>query len=213
MKKLLLSLTLVAGLVASALAQSPVKFGVKAGVAFPNMSISAGGLSVGFDSRTSFYVGGTADFAISNIISIQPGLTFISKGTKFNGDDFELEDISTGSNSATLNLSYIEIPVNLLANFKAGNAGKVFFGGGPYYAFAVDAYAKSGGVKESIDFDEDGFKRGDFGVNFLGGFQFNNRLNIHAGYGLGISSVVDQEEEIDFKFKNKVFTIGLGFTF
>ncbi|RZK57481.1 MAG: PorT family protein [Pedobacter sp.] len=212
MKKLLLSLALVAGLSAAALAQSPVKFGVKAGLALPNMSISAGGISVGFDSRASFYVGGTADFSISNTFSIQPGLTFISKGTKFNGDDFELEDISTGSNSATLNLSYIEIPVNLLANFKAGS-GKVFFGAGPYYAFAVDAYAKSGGIKETIDFDEDGFKRGDFGINFLGGFQFYKGLNVHAGYGLGISSVVDNEEEIDFKFKNKVFTVGLGYTF
>jgi len=213
MKKLLLTLTLVAGLIASAVAQSPVKFGVKAGLALPNMSISAGGLSVAFDSRTSFYVGGTADIAISNIFSVQPGLTFISKGTKFNGEDFDFEDISAGENSATLNFSYIEIPVNLLANFKAGNVGKVFFGGGPYYAFAIDAYAKSGKVKEDIDFDEDGFKRGDFGVNFLGGFQFNNRLNIHAGYGLGISSVIDDQEEIDVKFKNKVFTVGLGFTF
>ncbi|TCC92129.1 PorT family protein [Pedobacter frigiditerrae] len=212
MKKLLLSLTLVAGLSIAALAQEPVKFGVKAGVAFPSMSISTSGISVGFDSRTSFYVGGTADFAISNVISIQPGLTFISKGTKFNGDDFDFEDVSTGSNSATLNFSYIEIPVNLLANFKVG-AGKVFFGGGPYYAFAVDAYGKSGGIKEDVDFDEDGFKRGDFGVNFLGGFQFYKGLNVHAGYGLGISSVIDDQEEIDVKFKNKVFTVGLGFTF
>ncbi|WP_316783124.1 porin family protein [Pedobacter frigiditerrae] len=212
MKKLLLSLTLVVGLGAAALAQSPVKFGVKAGLALPNMSISAGGISVAFDSRTSFYVGGTADFSISNTLSVQPGLTFISKGTKFSGDDFDFGDISTGSTSATLNFSYVEIPVNLLANFKVG-AGKVFFGGGPYYAFAVDAYGKSGGVKEDVDFDEDGFKRGDFGVNFLGGFQFYKGLNVHAGYGLGISSVIDDQEEVDVKFKNKVFTVGLGFTF
>jgi hypothetical protein len=82
MKKLLLSLALVAGLSTAVLAQNPVKLGLKAGLAFPNMSISAGGLSIAFDSRTSFYVGGTADFAISNVFSVQPGLTFVSKGTK-----------------------------------------------------------------------------------------------------------------------------------
>jgi hypothetical protein len=47
----------------------------------------------------------------------------------------------------------------------------------------------------------------------LGGFQFNNRLNVHAGYGLGLSSVIDDQEQMDVKFKNKVFTVGLGFTF
>lgn len=213
MKKLLLSLALVAGLSTAVLAQNPVKLGLKAGLAFPNMSISAGGLSIAFDSRTSFYVGGTADFAISDVFSVQPGLTFVSKGTKFSGDEFELGDISADADAATLNFSYVEIPVNLLANFKVANAGKVFFGGGPYYAFAVDAFAKSGSLKEDVDFEEDGFKRGDFGVNFLGGFQFNNRLNIHAGYGLGLSSVIDDQEQMDVKFKNKVFTVGLGFTF
>lgn len=213
MKRLLLSLALVAGLSTAVLAQNPVKLGLKAGLAFPNMSISTGGLSIAFDSRTSFYVGGTADFAISDVFSVQPGLTFVSKGTKFSGDEFELGDISADADAVTLNFSYVEIPVNLLANFKVANAGKVFFGGGPYYAFAVDAFTKSGSFKEDVDFEDDGFKRGDFGVNFLGGFQFNNRLNIHAGYGLGLSSVIDDQEQMDVKFKNKVFTVGLGFTF
>ncbi|MFA6276092.1 MAG: porin family protein [Pedobacter sp.] len=214
MKKLVLSLILIAGLSTAVLAQTPVKFGVKAGITFSSMTLSTMGVSASFDSRTSFYVGGTADIPISTIFSVQPGLTLINKGMKVNGGGFDFSGGAVSADeSGTISSMYIEVPVNLLANFKAGS-GKVFFGAGPYYAFAVDAYAKSGGVKEDIEIgsSEDDFKRSDFGINFLGGYQLN-RVNIHAGYGLGLSSVVPDQQGLDIKFKNKVFSVGLGFTF
>ncbi|MFD0941864.1 porin family protein [Pedobacter boryungensis] len=214
MKKLVLSLTLIAGLSTAVLAQTPVKFGLKAGVTFSNMTLSTMGVSASFDSKTSFYVGGTADIPVSNIFSVQPGLTLVNKGTKVNGGDFNFDGSTVNSDaSGTINAMYIEVPVNLLANFAAGS-GKVFFGAGPYYAFAVDAYAKSGGIKQDIEIgsDEDNFKRSEFGLNFLAGYQLN-RVNIHAGYGLGLSSVIPDQEGLDMKFKNKVFSVGLGFTF
>lgn len=100
------------------------------------MTISSGSTSVSFDAKTSYYVGGTAEFVLSDVISIQPGLTFINKGTKLaSGDiDFEDDDIAV-TDEATLNFKYLELPVNLLANFKLGNAGKVFLGAGPYFAY------------------------------------------------------------------------------
>lgn len=216
MKKTLLSLLMLAGIgyAASAQTSKPVTFGVKAGVAFPSMSISAGGTSIGFDSKTSFYVGGTAEFALSDIISIQPGLSFIGKGSKLGGETFDFEESDLTNESATLNLNYLELPVNVLANFKVNNAGKVFIGAGPYFAYALSGNVKYGSEKEIIEFDSnDGIKRGEFGLNFLAGFQFNNKLNIHAGYGLGLSSVIDEPSEVDVKFKNKVFSVGLGYSF
>jgi len=218
MKKLVLSLLTVAALSTAALAQSskPVKFGLKAGVAFPNMTISSGSTSVSFDTKTSFYVGGTAEFAISDIISIQPGLTFISKGTKFNSNSFAFEDGDFGSGEkVTLNFNYLELPVNLLANFKLNGSGKIFVGAGPYFAYALNANGKYGSIKEDIKFGENDseFKRTDFGLNFLAGYQLNNGLNIHAGYGLGLSSIADPDISDEVTFKNKVFTVGLGFSF
>jgi hypothetical protein len=214
MKKLMLSLSLVTGLGLTATAQNPVKFGVKAGVTFPNMTVSAMGTSISFDSKTSFYAGATADIPVSNIFSVQPGLILNNKGTKINsGFDFSEGSISTNG-SGTLNFMYIEVPVNLIANLSVGNSGKVFLGAGPYYAMAIDAYAKYAGVKEDIEIGsgDENFKRSDFGLNFLAGYQLNNGLNIHAGYGLGLSSVIP-DQEIDMKLKNKAFSIGLGFTF
>jgi opacity protein-like surface antigen len=218
MKKLVLSLLTVAGLSLAASAQTnkPVTFGIKAGIAFPSMTISSGSASVSFDSKTSFYVGGIADIAVSDVISIQPGLTFINKGTKLNGSSIDFEEDEFGTTEeATLNFKYLELPVNVVANFKLGGSGKLFIGAGPYFAYALSANGKIGSVKEDIKFGEteSEFKRSDFGLNFLAGYQLVNGFNIHAGYGLGLSSIVDQDISEDITFKNKVFSVGVGFSF
>jgi opacity protein-like surface antigen len=213
MKKILLLLTLAAGLNVAVNAQDkPVSFGVKAGVAFPNISFSAMGTSVSLDAKTTFYVGAVADVKVSSMFSVQPGLTFMSKGTK-SGDAFSEEEGSDLSGS--INISYLELPVNLVANFNAG-AGKFFVGAGPYAAYALSGNGKAGGVKEDMPFgSNDGeFKRFDFGLNFLAGYQLTNGLNIHAGYGLGLGKIMNDESSgVDLAVKNKVFSVGLGFMF
>ncbi|WP_113662885.1 porin family protein [Pedobacter nanyangensis] len=216
MKKILLLLTLAAGLNVVANAQDkPVSFGVKAGVAFPNLKFSAMGMSVSADAKTTFYVGGVADIKVSNIFSVQPGLTFMSKGTKSGGDVFAAEDMEVETESVSINVSYLELPVNLLANFNAGS-GKFFVGAGPYAAYALSGNTKVGGSKEDITFGsgDDDMKRFDFGVNFLTGYQLNNGLNIHAGYGLGLGNLAnDNNSGFNASAKNKVFSVGLGFMF
>lgn len=213
MKKILLLLTLAAGLNLAANAQDkPVSFGIKAGVAFPNLTFSAMGTSVSLDSKTTFYVGGIADIKVSNMFSVQPGLTFMSKGTK-SGDAFFGEEGSDLSGS--INISYLELPVNLVANFDAGS-GKFFVGAGPYAAYALSGNGKAGDTKEDMPFgSNDGeFKRFDFGLNFLAGYQLTNGLNFHAGYGLGLGKIVNDENSgVNLATKNKVFSVGVGFNF
>jgi len=215
MKKLLLSLALVTGLSAIALAQEPVKFGVKAGLALPSQTTSAMGLSISTSSKTSFYVGAVADISLSPIFSLQPGLTYVGKGGKVDfsemAEEAGLEPGDFEELKQTINFSYLELPVNLVANFNAGT-GKVFVGAGPYAAYALSGNAKAGDLKEDAEFGsgEDQVKRMDFGINFLGGYQLSNGLNIHAGYGLGLSNL---ENNSNTATKNRVFSFGLGFMF
>lgn len=221
MKKILLLLTLAAGLNFAANAQDkPVSFGVKAGLALPSQTTSAMGISVSTSTKTSFYVGALANIGISPIFSVQPGLTYVNKGGKidfsemideagFDPDDFD------GTQKATFNFSYLELPVNLVANFNAGE-GKVFVGAGPYLGYALSGNAKVGSISEDAEFGsgEDQVKRMEFGVNFLGGYQLNNGLNLHVGYGLGLSNLSnDNSSGIKSTTKNKVFSVGLGFNF
>ncbi len=206
MKKIVLLLTLAAGLSVAVNAQDkPVSFGVKAGIAFPNLVYSASGLSASADAKTSFYVGGIADVKVSPIFSVQPGLTFMNKGTKSDALDA----------GASINFSYLELPVNLIANFNAG-PGKFFIGAGPYAAYALSGNSKADGVKEDAEFGsgEEQVKRMDFGVNFLTGYKLTNGLNLHAGYGLGLNNLSNiSEDGMTLKVKNRVFSVGLGFNF
>lgn len=208
MKKFLLSLMIAGAGLAVKAQESGVKFGVKAGVTFPTMSISGDSEGIA-KSTTGFYVGGTADFGLGGMFSLQPGLTLSNKGFKF----------SEEGGSLTTNLMYIEIPVNALVNFPVGD-GKVFVGAGPYYGMAISGKHKLKGTDEGtsvsvstdVEFGDDGtFKRGDFGVNFLAGYQLGNGFNIHAGYGLGLSNVARNSG--DETAKNRVLSVGLGFSF
>lgn len=220
MKKLLLSLTILTAMGLTASAQtSPVKFGVKAGATFSNMSFSGSGVSETGKLNTSFYVGGTVDIPVSDMFSVQPGLLYIGKGTKDSGDFSELGENAEGKAEATINPFYLEIPLNIVANFESGS-GKFFVGAGPYYAIGVAGKVKVKGisgstsveVKDDIEYgDGKAFKRGDFGVNLLTGYQLNNGFNIHAGYGLGLSNIINADGE--GKAKNRVLSVGVGFSF
>lgn len=222
MKKFLLSLMIAGAGLAVKAQESGVKFGVKAGVTFPTLSYSSD-LEEGIKNKanTSFYVGGTVDIPVGGMFSIQPGLTFLGKGDKQeasvagDGDSFSFK--------GSTRLMYIELPVNAVVSFAVGE-GKVFVGAGPYYGMAISGKSKVetkmtiDGVTESeeisadADFGKDGdTKRGDFGLNFLAGYQLGSGVNIHAGYGLGLSNI--SKNSGDFKVKNNVFSVGVGFSF
>lgn len=215
-KLLFLSLTLCS-LSQLAFAQDkPIKFGVKAGLNLPTISISgdeADDYKDYLKSVTSFYVGANVDFAISELISIQPGVTLSGKG-------YQLKEEEDGASyTDKTNVMYLEIPLNAVASFAAG-PGKVFVGAGPYYGFALSGKNKweatydgeTDADEEDIEFgsEEDQVKRGDFGVNLLAGYQFSSGLNLHLGYGLGLGNLSNME---DTKINNRVFSVGVGFSF
>ncbi len=225
MKKLLLCSVLLAGLGLAANAQkSPVKIGVKAGVSFPKVTFSGDEGQESAKTNTSFYVGGLVDISVSKTFSVQPGLTLTGKGYKYESSG-AFGNISYADAGKT-SLMYLEVPVNLVANFEIG-PGKIFVGAGPYYGFAISGKSKyststtANGVTstdtEDVDVkfgssDESNYKRGDFGLNLLGGYQLKNGFNIHAGYGLGLSNISSTDED-GYKEKNRVFSVGLGFNF
>lgn len=227
MKKLMLSLALVAGLGFASMAQtSPVRFGLKAGVAFPKLKVSGSVLeseeAESLKANTSFYVGGTVEIPVSDIFSVQSGLTYIGKGAKAE------ESATMGADSyrvvGKINLSYLELPVNAVFKFNAGQ-GSLFFGAGAYYGYALNGKTKveatvtiDGQTDKDSETDDlifgnteaDDFKRGDFGLNFLAGYQLANGFNIHGGYGLGLRNI---SPSTDGKVKNRGFSVGVGFSF
>jgi hypothetical protein len=200
MKKILFTATL---LISSTLLFSQTKFGLKAGVNFANQQVKSEGVSASFSSLTSFHLMGLVDYSISPSISIQPGLGISGKGFK----------LDMMGETAKVNLMYLDIPVNAVAKFPIKSLGKFFIGAGPYAAIGISGKATADGEEDSENlFSEDGYKRGDFGLNLLGGLELKNGITFNVNYGLGLSNIAQSASDGD-SLKNKVFSISLGFLF
>ena len=211
MKKLILSIAVLA-FSASAFAQGqPLGFGVKAGVNFPKYSFSGGGSSIETSSATNFNVTAFLDApVVGNYLYVQPGVSLQGKGAKFK------DNALFGSNaSVTQNTMWVEVPVNLVAKLPTGLAGQVFVGAGPYVGFGLSGKNKvkgNGGnaVDTDFKFGSDRDQKGtDFGLNFIAGYQLASGLMIHGGYGLGLTDIAPDGAGI--KQHNRVWTLGLGF--
>ena len=205
-----------------------ITYGVKAGVTFPTVS-ATDIVDVTVKSITSFYVGGVVNIPVHSMLSVQPGLTLIGKGSKATSSEQLLEGVDFYSQVTPM---YLEIPVNLIANFEAG-PGKVFVGAGPYLSFGIGGKLKAEStafgqpVSDSKDIkfgtnststsasDSKDLKSLDIGLNFLLGYQLTNGLSINGGYGLGLTNISPNTDLPNNKesVKNSVISVGLGFTF
>lgn len=225
-------------------ALSGFSLGVKAGVVFATFSAYNSGFSTQIfpeepyeaNSVTSFYIGGVLNVPWGKIFTVQPGLTLIKKGTKITWSAVALNQVAqAGQNlegNKRLNPWYLEVPLNGIFNFKAGD-GKFFIGAGPYVAFGllgkytdvrrIDGNLVTGdgsgenlkfGKNTDIDKSKD-LKAIDFGLNFLLGYQLANGLNANLGYGLGLTNVSPNAglSGDASSMKNRVISISLGFSF
>jgi len=212
MKKLLLSITALLFATGGAFAQQEMGFGLKAGVNFPNYHWSGDGTET--SSITNFHITAFLDAPIvEDWFYVQPGISLQGKGAKLADEgDFKLKQSTM----------WIEVPVNFVAKFPAADAGSFFIGAGPYVAFGISGKNKiengDSSVEHNIpDFefggDDGALKTTDFGLNFIGGFEFNNGLMIHGGYGMGLTDIRGSNNDYfpDNKLTNRVWTVGLGF--
>ncbi len=180
-----------------------VKFGVKGGL---NVATLTGDVD-NVDSKVGFHVGGFAEIKVSDKFSVQPELLFSTQGTKFEfSEDFGGEIIS---GEGKVNLSYVNIPV--MAKFYV--ADKFSLEAGPQIGFLTSAKYKleAEGEEGEEDAKED-YESIDFGVNFGAGYNFTENLSAGLRYNLGLSNIAKDAGD-DYKEKNGVFSLSLGYKF
>jgi hypothetical protein len=204
MKKLILSLGLMAGVSVAAQAQSAT-FGVKAGVSLTNVT---GDGTSSAKNIFGFHGGLIANFAVNDAFSIQPELLYSMKGTKqeesltFNG--------VTYSAKATARFHYIDVPV--LARV---NAGGIFFELGPQVGFLAAANQKtevSGAGSGSSDDDiKSELKTVDFGYAAGLGYQLSNGPGIGIRYNGGFSDI--NKNSGSSSIRNSAFQLYLSYMF
>jgi hypothetical protein len=212
MKKTILGFTFLSLISAVAFSQN-IKFGIQAGSVLASQKAKSSGVNISSDSKVSFTAGLLAEIPVAEAISFQPSLNFTQKGSKYSTSQF-------GSTMETIQtLNYVELPLNVLYNGKAGN-GKFFGGLGPVLSYGISGKykMKASGEEESEDInfgtdkDEDDYKPFEFGANALAGYEFSNGLFVAASYNAGLSNILVDDSE-NSSVKNSYFGLRVGFKF
>lgn len=189
------------------------KFGVKAGLNLSNMLEKDNEVTYSEDykMKLGFNVGGNIEISFNDMLSFEPGLSLSTKGYKIKMEEDGVEV------KGSVNLLYIDVPLNAKASFDLGGA-KLFVLAGPYAGFGITGKykVKSEGISIEQDIEwgtdeESDLKRLDFGINAGVGVQINS-FEISAGYGLGLANLAPQTEG-GYKIANRVIGISLGYKF
>ena len=174
-------------------------------------------------SASGFHAGAFAEFKFKKW-SVEPGLFYTVKGYKATSNVVQTTPGGTFniSISGIQTYQYIELPVNLLYNFKI-KPGKIFIGGGPYTGYLLSAIGKRNTTtngtnvytETKFDIGGDGnFKRNDFGLGGRAGMAFKNGLQFSAGASFGFTNIVIHNINNNPSVtKNRVLSFSVGYLF
>ncbi len=159
--------------------KSNLKFGVKGGVNFSNVSTSNTDQN---KMLTGVNFGVFAKLPISDAIAIQPEFYFTTKGATLTYNNVFVDG------TADFNLNYIEIPVLLVLNINENF--NVHFG--PYAAYLINSKVKNVSDVSFYNFesniDSENFNKFDTGLAAGVGFDFGS-LSLGARYNYGLIKV------------------------
>ena len=200
MKKLILGIALFGGLSA---ANAQIDLGVKGGLNFPTLSGDSREL-IGDQTkfRTDFYVGGYANYKVTDQISFQPELLYSKQGAGIK---------NSGNSNSKIVTHNINIP--LMGRYEIMEGLNVEFG--PQLGFLVSAKGKTEEGKTDTKVKiTDNFKTFDFGLNFGAGYKVTDELEINARFTKGLSNINNYFPEginDNYKITNTYFSIGVAY--
>jgi hypothetical protein len=194
MKKHILaaSALLLAGII-----QAQVRFGVKGGLNFAHVSTNTPAISDYDKVLPTFHLGLITDVSANDHFSFQPQVIIQGKGTKIKYD----------SEDTLYRFISLDIPLNLL--FKSEG---FFIGGGPNLGFNLDANYKQNGSRTDIGIGsgENEFKRFDFGLHFMAGYESEAGFLIGVNYLRGVTNL---RNAANHDWRNHVFSVSVGYLF
>ena len=200
MKKLILGIALFGGLSA---ANAQIDLGVKGGLNFPTLSGDSRQL-IGDQTkfRTDFYVGGYANYKVTDQISFQPELLYSKQGAGIK---------NSGNSNSKIVTHNINIP--LMGRYEIMEGLNVEFG--HQLGFLVSAKGKTEEGKTDTKVKiTDNFKTFDFGLNFGAGYKVTDELEINARFTKGLSNINNYFPEginDNYKITNTYFSIGVAY--
>lgn len=129
-------------------------------------------------------------------MAANPSHTFTDNLYFMGGIEFVNKGIDGGS------LAYLQVPLYAMYQYKlGGDAGKVFGGLGPYFAYGIIGSAFGG---------EGGFKRFDAGLGITAGYEMPQSLSFRLGYDLGLANI--QKNAFGDKANNRTISLAVGYS-
>jgi hypothetical protein len=195
------------------------KFGIKGG--YNHSFIDGGTLPSGVEgiTRPGFHVGVFREYAF-NKWSVMPSLLYSVKGYRVTVNPPTTPPGVSEKGTQTYN--YLELPINLLYNFKI-KPGKIFVGAGPYMGYLLaangkrttTAYGTETYTETKFGVGGNGqFKRFDFGVNFVTGIALKNgflfNIAAYKGFTNILATTIPNNPTIT---KNGALTFSVGHAF
>lgn len=201
-----------------------IAVGVLGGVNFQNLNgKDLSGDKLENDLLVGFHAGVNVQIPIAPEFYFQPGLLFSTKGAKK-----ETSVLGT-TYTATINLSYIEMPLNFVYKGALGN-GFILLGVGPYVGYGISGKVKTeGGIikyEHDIEFQnvvEVGdpievpyFKAFDMGGNIFAGYEMAGGLFLQLNAQLGMLKINPEYKYLNddkSSIKNTGFGLSVGYRF
>ena len=194
-------LVAIAVLFSTATYAQDLKFGVNAGMNLSNMS----GDYDNTKANIGFQVGVTVDYFLTPEIFLQSGLSFTTKGVKF--DDLP------GISDPKIGESYLQLPIRVGYSIPVSDGFNINFNVGPYLAYGVGGKTKMNilGVSgEGDTFGDNGaHERFDFGVGAGVGADFGP-IAVNIGYEYGITNA-SKIDNVSVHNNNAFLTLGYKF--
>jgi len=163
--------------------------------------------------KTGWHIGGYVRIPISEIFAFEPGLQYSKKGYSIRGD-FQVPVLKyLGINiGAQVQSHYIDIPLVMRANIVRGL--NIYAGPQVSYLVRSSLNAKLGVLGINI-FNRgfgitERFNKVDLGLAGGIGYEFDNGLNIQAGYDHGVSRL---DRNDNYEAYNRVIKVSVGYTF
>lgn len=184
-----------------------VRWGIRVGANFANMSFSNDGYSSSPKSRTSFHVGVVADIPVVESFYVQSGLFLQNKGFKIDYDDDE---------TMTAKPMYLEIPVLASYRYNFNDATQLQINFGPYFGYGIGGkykYEYDGDSEEEDCFQDGEMKRFNCGLQVGAGITFASHIYLGVAYQFGLSNIADDDEGGDYSVKDKNWMVSLGYNF
>lgn len=189
------------------------KIGFTTGISNSNIYLKQGNEKQPTDPKFGFTAGLIADIAITKNLSLQPMLNFTQKGA--------IESMGSGNEKAevTINLNYLELPINIIYHIKT-RSSFFYFGGGPSISIGLSGKAKydykllpGWNETEKVNFgssDADEVKPFDAGLNATAGLQTKSGFLISANYYHGISNLLNYGDSNN-KLMNRYWGFRIGY--